>query len=148
MPIQLAPNVYWVGAIDWNIREFHGYLTEKGSTYNAFLILDDKITLIDTVKKEFVPEMLARIAEIVPPGEDRLYRLQPRGDGPFRRPARGHGRDPAGKALLLPPGQGRPEPPLPSRTGPSSRSRPAASLTSAAATSSSSRPPCSTGRTP
>ena len=67
MPIQLAPNVYWVGAIDWDIREFHGYVTEKGSTYNAFLILDDKITLIDTVKKEFVPEMLARISEIVPP---------------------------------------------------------------------------------
>ena len=62
MPIQLAPNVYWVGAIDWDIREFHGYVTEKGSTYNAFLILDDKITLIDTVKKEFVPEMLARIS--------------------------------------------------------------------------------------
>ena len=67
MPIQLAPNVYWVGAIDWDIREFHGYVTEKGTTYNAFLILDDKITLIDTVKKEFLPEMLARIAEIVPP---------------------------------------------------------------------------------
>jgi flavorubredoxin len=67
MPIELAPNVYWVGAIDWNIREFHGYVTEKGSTYNAFLILDDKITLIDTVKKEFVPEMLARVAELVEP---------------------------------------------------------------------------------
>ena len=63
MPIQLAPNVYWVGAIDWDIREFHGYVTERGSTYNAFLILDDKITLIDTVKKEFLPEMLARVAE-------------------------------------------------------------------------------------
>ena len=69
MPIQLAPNVYWVGAIDWDIREFHGYVTEKGTTYNAFLILDDKITLIDTVKKEFLPEMLARISEIVPPAK-------------------------------------------------------------------------------
>ncbi|MCL4500611.1 MAG: FprA family A-type flavoprotein [Deltaproteobacteria bacterium] len=67
MPIQLAPKVYWVGAIDWDIREFHGYVTEKGTTYNAFLILDDKITLIDTVKKEFLPEMLARIVEIVDP---------------------------------------------------------------------------------
>lgn len=69
MPIQLAPNVFWVGAIDWDIREFHGYVTEKGSTYNAFLILDDKITLIDTVKKEFLPEMLARIAAIVDPAK-------------------------------------------------------------------------------
>jgi len=67
MPVELAPSVYWVGAIDWTIRDFHGYLTEAGSTYNAYLIVDEKITLIDTVKKAFVPEMLARIAEIVPP---------------------------------------------------------------------------------
>ena len=67
MPLELAPGIYWVGAIDWTIRDFHGYLTEQGTTYNAYLILDEKITLIDTVKKEFVPEMLARVAEIVPP---------------------------------------------------------------------------------
>jgi flavorubredoxin len=67
MPLELAPKVYWVGAIDWTIRDFHGYLTEDGSTYNAYLILDDHITLIDTVKKGFVPEMLARVAEIVDP---------------------------------------------------------------------------------
>jgi flavorubredoxin len=67
MPVELIPGVYWVGAIDWTLRDFHGYLTEAGSTYNAYLILDDKITLIDTVKKEFVPEMLARVAEVVDP---------------------------------------------------------------------------------
>jgi len=67
MSVELAPGVFWVGAVDWNIRDFHGYLTEDGSTYNAYLILDEKITLVDTVKKEFVPEMLARIAEIVDP---------------------------------------------------------------------------------
>ncbi|MEW6660417.1 MAG: FprA family A-type flavoprotein [Thermodesulfobacteriota bacterium] len=67
MTVQLAPGVYWVGVIDWNLRDFHGYLTEAGSTYNAYLILDEKITLIDTVKKELVPEMLARVAEIVDP---------------------------------------------------------------------------------
>ena len=69
MPIELAPKVYWVGAIDWTIRDFHGYLTEDGSTYNAYLIVDDHITLIDTVKKEFVPEMMARVAEIVDPAK-------------------------------------------------------------------------------
>ena len=69
MPLELAPKVYWVGAIDWTIRDFHGYLTEDGSTYNAYLIVDDHITLIDTVKKEFVPEMLARVAEIVDPAK-------------------------------------------------------------------------------
>ncbi|MBM4294286.1 MAG: FprA family A-type flavoprotein [Deltaproteobacteria bacterium] len=67
MPVELIPGVYWVGAIDWTLRDFHGYLTEAGSTYNAYLILDDKITLIDTVKKEFVPEMLARVAEVADP---------------------------------------------------------------------------------
>src|SRR5512135_1176760 len=67
MAIELAPGIYWVGAIDWSIRDFHGYLTEAGTTYNAYLIMDEKITLIDTVKKEFVPEMLARVAEIVDP---------------------------------------------------------------------------------
>ena len=66
MTVALAPGVYWVGVVDWNIRDFHGYLTEDGSTYNAYLLIDDKITLIDTVKKEFLPEMLARVAEIVP----------------------------------------------------------------------------------
>lgn len=65
--MEIAPGVYWVGALDWGLREFHGYLTERGSTYNAFLILDDQITLIDTVKKEFVPEMLARVKKVVDP---------------------------------------------------------------------------------
>jgi flavorubredoxin len=67
MPVELVPQVYWVGAVDWIIRDFHGYLTEAGSTYNAYLIVDEKITLIDTVKAEFVPEMMARVAEIVDP---------------------------------------------------------------------------------
>ena len=57
---KLAENIYWVGAIDWNLRNFHGYETEKGSTYNAYLILDEKVTLIDTVKEGFGEEMLAR----------------------------------------------------------------------------------------
>ena len=67
MAVELVPKVYWVGAIDWNMRDFHGYRTEAGSTYNAYLILDDKITLVDTVKKGFVPEMLTRISDIVDP---------------------------------------------------------------------------------
>ncbi|MBW1990803.1 MAG: FprA family A-type flavoprotein [Deltaproteobacteria bacterium] len=67
MKVELVPGVYWVGAIDWGIRDFHGYLTDAGSTYNAYLIVDEKITLIDTVKKGFVPEMMARISEIVDP---------------------------------------------------------------------------------
>ena len=67
MPVELAPGVFWVGAVDWTIRDFHGYLTEDGTTYNAYLILDERPTLIDTVKRELLPEMLARVAEIINP---------------------------------------------------------------------------------
>ena len=53
-PMQIAEGIYSVGAVDWNISDFHGYSTDMGTTYNAFLILDDKITLVDAVKKECV----------------------------------------------------------------------------------------------
>jgi len=66
-PVAIAPNIYWVGAIDWNIRDFHGYSTYKGSTYNAFLIIDEKVTLIDTVKKSHTSELLHRIRNIIDP---------------------------------------------------------------------------------
>ena len=65
--IKVTEKIYWVGAIDWNVRDFHGYSTNKGTTYNAFLILDEKITLIDTVKKEFYQEMLSRIKSVIDP---------------------------------------------------------------------------------
>ncbi|MGE5838395.1 MAG: FprA family A-type flavoprotein [Deltaproteobacteria bacterium] len=66
-PLEIAGGIYWVGAIDWNIRDFHGYSTNQGTTYNAFLIVDDKITLVDTVKKEFADELLDRVGQIVDP---------------------------------------------------------------------------------
>jgi len=66
-PLEIAKDVYWVGAIDWNIRDFHGYSTYRGTTYNAYLIVDDKITLIDAVKKEFANELIAKIGKIVDP---------------------------------------------------------------------------------
>ncbi len=67
--IRIAEGVYWVGAIDWNLRNFHGYETEKGSTYNAYLILDEKITLIDAVKEPFKEEMLSRISSVIDPAK-------------------------------------------------------------------------------
>jgi flavorubredoxin len=65
--IPITDRVYWVGAIDWNIRDFHGYSTSRGTTYNAFLILAEKVTLIDAVKKPFKDELLARIATVIDP---------------------------------------------------------------------------------
>jgi flavorubredoxin len=66
-PVEIAQGIYDVGAIDWNIRDFHGYSTHQGTTYNAYLILDEKITLIDTVKKEFADPLIENISRIVDP---------------------------------------------------------------------------------
>ena len=65
--VELKPGIYWVGAIDWNVRDFHGYSTPSGTTYNAYLILDEKNVLVDTVKAPFYLEMLGRISEIIDP---------------------------------------------------------------------------------
>ena len=67
--VELKKGIYWVGAIDWNVRDFHGYSTPFGSTYNAYLILDEKNVLVDTVKAPFYLEMLGRISEIIDPAK-------------------------------------------------------------------------------
>lgn len=66
-PIEINPGVYWVGGIDWDLRYFHGYVTPRGSTYNAYLIIDDKIVLVDTVKHYLADEMFSRIRALVEP---------------------------------------------------------------------------------
>ncbi len=66
--IPIAENIWWVGAIDWNARHFHGqtFTTKRGTTYNAYLIVDEKITLIDTVYGPFADEMIQRIRTVIP----------------------------------------------------------------------------------
>ena len=66
---EIKKDIYWVGAVDWNVRDFHGYSTYKGSTYNSFLIMDDKITLFDTVKREFKGDLLHHIKTIINPSK-------------------------------------------------------------------------------
>lgn len=66
---EVKKDIYWVGAVDWNVRNFHGYTTNRGSTYGAYLIIDEKITLIDTVKAPFAKELIERISEIVDPSK-------------------------------------------------------------------------------
>jgi len=66
---EIRPGIHWVGAVDWDLRDFHGYLTQRGSTYNAYLILDDKNVLVDTVKRPFFDEMLSRIRTVVDPSK-------------------------------------------------------------------------------
>ncbi len=67
--IEISPKVWWVGGIDWNERLFHGYTTERGITYNAYLIMDEKITLIDTCKATFADELVQRISQVVDPAK-------------------------------------------------------------------------------
>ena len=60
----MAEGITWVGVVDWNIRDFHGYETRRGTTYNAYLIEDEKIALVDTVKHVFSNELLRKIREV------------------------------------------------------------------------------------
>ncbi len=62
--VTLKDGVYWVGVIDWNIRDFHGYVVNRGSTYNAYLIQDEKTALIDTVKNTFSDELIQKVTEL------------------------------------------------------------------------------------
>lgn len=67
--VKVLDDIYWVGAVDWDIRTFHGftYSTHRGTTYNSYLIVDDKIALVDSVYAPFATEMIAKIKEVVPP---------------------------------------------------------------------------------
>lgn len=62
---KITDNIYFVGAVDYNVRNFHGYSTEKGSTYNSYLIIDEKIALIDGVKEPFTLEQIERISSVI-----------------------------------------------------------------------------------
>lgn len=66
---EIAENVHWVGAIDWNLRNFHGYTTPRGSSYNAYLITDEKNILIDSVKHTVFSQLLERVSSIIDPSE-------------------------------------------------------------------------------
>lgn len=63
----LADRINWVGVVDWNIRDFHGYITRRGTSYNSYLVQDDKIALVDTVKYTFSNELLRNIGDFVDP---------------------------------------------------------------------------------
>lgn len=69
--IELKNGVYWVGVIDWAVRDFHGYVTPRGTTYNNYLIMDDDITLLDTVKYDFADITVKNIRSVVDPSKIR-----------------------------------------------------------------------------
>ncbi len=65
--VELKNGIYWIGAIDWAVRDFHGYITPRGTSYNNYLIMDDDITLLDTVKHDFAEIMIKNIKFITEP---------------------------------------------------------------------------------
>jgi anaerobic nitric oxide reductase flavorubredoxin len=70
MVTKIAEEVYWVGVVDWALRHFHGYelSTPRGSTYNSYLVKDEKTVLVDTVWGPFAEDFLANVSEVVDPG--------------------------------------------------------------------------------
>ncbi len=66
-PIEIKPDIYWVGVIDWAVRDFHGYITPNGTTYNNYLIMDEQVTLLDTVKHDFDMVAVENIKRLVDP---------------------------------------------------------------------------------
>ena len=66
--IEIKPDIYWVGAVDWGIRDFHGYTIQNGTTYNNYLINDKQVTLVDTVKYDYAAVTVDNIKGVVDPG--------------------------------------------------------------------------------
>ena len=67
--VEIKPDIYLVGAIDWAVRDFHGYVTPNGTTYNNYLIMDEQITLVDTVKHDFVRHTVKNIMNLTDPSK-------------------------------------------------------------------------------
>ena len=67
--VEIKPDIHWVGAIDWAVRDFHGYVTPNGTTYNNYLILDEEITLVDTVKYDFKRVTVDNIKSLCNPSQ-------------------------------------------------------------------------------
>jgi len=65
--VEIADRVYSVGVADWNLRDFHGFSTDRGVTYNAFLVVGEKTALVDAVKDVYADELLANVAAITDP---------------------------------------------------------------------------------
>ena len=71
MTVELKKGVHWVGVVDWGLRLFHGHelSTHRGSSYNAYLIQDEKTVLVDTVWEPFTDEFMANLRRLVDPAD-------------------------------------------------------------------------------
>jgi len=64
-PVELKNGIYWVGVTDWAVRDFHGYETPRGTSYNNYLIDDEEPTLLDTVHHDFIDISIENISRII-----------------------------------------------------------------------------------
>ncbi|HMK48919.1 MAG TPA: FprA family A-type flavoprotein [Thermodesulfovibrionales bacterium] len=69
--IEIKQDIFWVGVIDWAIRDFHGYVTPNGTSYNNYLLMDDQITLFDTVKHDFSKSTIDKVRSLTDPSKIR-----------------------------------------------------------------------------
>jgi len=69
MHVSLREGIDWVGYVDWTVRDFHSYNTERGTTYNAYLVRDEQTALIDAVKEPYGNVLLANVAGLVDPAK-------------------------------------------------------------------------------
>lgn len=67
MRIKVKNNVQWIGKVDWELERFHGdeYSTHKGSSYNSYLIQEEKNVLIDTVWLPFAKEFVDNLKDAI-----------------------------------------------------------------------------------
>lgn len=70
LPVEIKKGIFWVGAVDYNTRDFHGYIMAPlGTTSNAYVIKDEKNVLIDTVKASFNSALKCRLAHVIEPAK-------------------------------------------------------------------------------
>ncbi|MDD4557234.1 MAG: FprA family A-type flavoprotein [Alphaproteobacteria bacterium] len=63
--VEVKKDIYWTGVKDWNLVDFHGHLTPHHTTYNSYVIMDEKITIVDGAKITLSDEMIERVKTVV-----------------------------------------------------------------------------------
>jgi len=69
--VHIGEHVTWVGKIDWELQRFHGsdYSTHRGSSYNAYLIQEEKNILVDTVWLPYADEFVDNLGKLIDLGK-------------------------------------------------------------------------------
>lgn len=64
--VKLKENIYWVGVRNPELRVFDIIMeTKKGTTYNSYLINDEKVAIVDTVKDGYFDEFMENVKEVI-----------------------------------------------------------------------------------